>query len=153
MGGEKLRLTREIKKILHDIYHGSGEGAFSSATNVFRIAKRKLPKLTLSVVRDYLNSLRSYALHRRAVRKFERRSFLAIAPWDTFSIDLFFLSSEKKRGRKNVGLLVIDSFSKYIWAKELKDKTGDSVLRAFTAILDRLKRNPLNLFCDKVHFQ
>ena len=84
------KLTKEIKRVLHDIYFGNSEGAYSSLSNVYRVAKRQLPDLSLSVVREYLNGLPSYSLHKRAVRSFERRSFLAVAPWDTFSLDLFF---------------------------------------------------------------
>ncbi len=146
------KLTRKIKQLLHNIYFNqdSKEGAYSSLPNVLRVARRTIPNLNKSVVRDYLNSLNSFALHKRAKRKFERRSFLTIAPFETISIDLFFLSAKKRRGRSNAGLLAIDSFSKYIYAKKLKDKSAENVLEAFRSIIDRLPKRPRNVFCDKV---
>ena len=147
------KLTKKIKQLLHNIYFNqdSKEGAYSSLINVLRVARRTIPDLSKSVVRDYLNSIDSYSLHKKAKTTFERRSFLAIAPFETLSIDLFFLSAQKKQGRPNAGLLAIDSFSKYIYAKKLKNKSADCVLEAFKSIIDRLPKLPRNIFCDKVN--
>ena len=46
-------------------------------------------------------------------------------------------------------LLVIDVFSKYVWLRPLKNKTGASVAEAFKDIFQSSKRNPSRLVSDK----
>ena len=50
------KLTKKIKQLLHNIYFNqdSKEGAYSSLINVLRVARRTIPDLSKSVVRDYL---------------------------------------------------------------------------------------------------
>lgn len=144
-------LTREYKTVLHQIFFSNAEGGFSSLENVYRVAKQRLPGISRSIVRQYLNSIEPYALHKKVVRKHDRRSFLAISPFDSFAADLFFLESQKKQGRKIGALLLVDSFTKFVWCKELANKSADSVLHAFKYILARINQSPKNLFCDKVN--
>jgi hypothetical protein len=46
-------------------------------------------------------------------------------------------------------LLVIDTFSKYVWLQPLKYKTGEEVAKAFRKIFDNSKRSPAKLITDK----
>ena len=146
-----VKLTNEYRRLLHDIYFSSKEGGFSSVETVYRVAKRKSPSITKAIVQEYLNHIESSILHRRQVRKHETRSFLQVAPYDTFAADLFFFSGgRKKQGRPIGGLLVVDSFSKFMWVRPLATKSATNVLKAFQNVIDTLKRSPKNLFCDKV---
>ena len=45
--------------------------------------------------------------------------------------------------------MVIDIFSKYGWIKPLKDKTTESVSKAFNEIFEKSKRKPQMLWTDK----
>ena len=46
-------------------------------------------------------------------------------------------------------LCVIDVFTKYAWVKALKDKTGKTVLNAFTEIVNESNRKPNKLWDDQ----
>ena len=52
----------------------------------------------------------------------------------------------------NYILLVIDTFSKYVWLQPLKYKTGENVAQAFQNILTSSKRSPAKLITDKGNF-
>jgi hypothetical protein len=49
-------------------------------------------------------------------------------------------------------LLVIDTFSKYVWLQPLKYKTGEEVAKAFQKIFDTTNRSPAKLITDKGNF-
>ena len=149
-----VKLTNEYRRLLHDIYFSSKEGGFSSVQTVYRVAKRKSPSITRAIVQEYLNQIESSVLHRKALRKHVTRSFLQVAPFDTFAADLFFFSGpqgpRKKQGRPIGALQVLDSISKNMWCRQLATKSAKNVLSAFQNVIDTLKRSPKNLFCDKV---
>ena len=46
-------------------------------------------------------------------------------------------------------LLVIDTFSKYVWLRPLKRKTGEEVADAFADIFNTSGRTPAKLVTDK----
>ena len=52
---------------------------------------------------------------------------------------------------KNVKYLlcVIDNFTKYAWAKPLKDKKGKTVLNTFIKIVNESNRKPNKLWVDQ----
>ncbi len=89
-------------------------------------------------------------LHRRALKNFPRRKTIIKGLDDLWQIDLAILADRKKvnRGYSNI-LLVIDCFSKYLWAAPLKTKNGEEVANAMESILRRAHpRKPTHLQSD-----
>lgn len=87
-------------------------------------------------------------LHRPARKNFPTRRIVIKGLNETWQADLAqfdFLASENKKYK--FLLVVIDCFSKYVWARPLKSKTGSEVTHAFQSILN--DRTPKNLQTDQ----
>lgn len=83
-------------------------------------------------------------LHKPARKKFKRRHVILKGIDDLWQADLadFVLYGRDNKGYKYI-LVVIDCFSKYIWTRGVKDKSGKVVADAMQEILsqDRLPKN------------
>ena len=88
-------------------------------------------------------------LHRPARLRFNRRRFIQYGLDDTFASDLAQLDqyARENRGFKYI-LVVIDCFSKFLWTKPLKSKTGVEITKAMIAIFKQSKRIPKNIVTD-----
>lgn len=93
--------------------------------------------------RDIVNEI-----HKAARRNFPRRHVVLKGIDDLWQADLIDI---KLHRRENKGyqyvLVVIDSFSKYVWVAPLKNKSKSDVSNAFETIL-RHSRCPKNLQTD-----
>ena len=89
-------------------------------------------------------------LYRRALKNFPRRKTIIKGLDDLWQADLAVMLNEKRynRGYTNI-LLVIDCFSKYLWALPLKTKNGLEVAEAMEKILKNAHpRRPAHLQTD-----
>lgn len=89
-------------------------------------------------------------LHKPARRNFTRRRVIIKGLQDLMQIDLISLIPYAKfnRGYKYI-LVAIDTFSKYVWAMPIKQKTGKEVADAMNAIFKDPKAIPQNLQSDR----
>lgn len=89
-------------------------------------------------------------LHKNARKNFTRRAFDMRGIDETFQADLIeFIPLAYKNKRYKYILVVIDTFSKFAWAKPLKNKTGIEVTNAMKLIFRESKRIPKNLQTDQ----
>ncbi|XP_066157574.1 uncharacterized protein [Euwallacea fornicatus] len=88
-------------------------------------------------------------LHKPSRRKFPRRRTIIKGLNDSWQADLAQMDMYSRENRQyKFFLIVIDCFSKYIWAKPLKSKSGAEVADAFSKILKESKISPKNLATD-----
>lgn len=99
-------------------------------------------------------------LHKPARKNFPRRHTIIKGIDDLWQMDLGQLDRYAKINRNFKYILtVIDCFSKYVWAKPLKTKSGEEVTRAFESILKESGRQPTHIQSDQgkeffnVHFR
>ena len=97
--------------------------------------------------------LRSNDLHskfRRVVkRKFPRRRIIARFPFELFQADLIEYPKYKYQNKHFVYcLVIIDCFTRFVWTKPMKTKSGVETARAFDSILKELDEYPINLITD-----
>lgn len=83
-------------------------------------------------------------LHAPARRFYKRRSVVIRDIDETWSADLCDMQAYSDKGYKHI-LTVIDNFSKYAWAKPLKNKTGPEVTAAMESIFKQGR------VCKKLH--
>lgn len=89
-------------------------------------------------------------LHKPVRKKFQRRRTIIKGLNDLFQADLieFIPYARLNKGHKYI-LLVINCFSKYVWTRPLKSKSGVEVTSSFESIIKTLKGNvPINLQVD-----
>lgn len=89
-------------------------------------------------------------IYKQARINFKRRRTIIKGIDDLWQIDLaeFCSFSKENNGFKYI-LIVIDCFSKFVWTKPLKTKTGKEVTNAMEAILQNNVRSPKNLQSDQ----
>jgi Integrase core domain len=99
-------------------------------------------------------------LHKPARKNYKRRRTIIKGIDDLWQSDLCQLDGYAKDNKNyKFILVVIDCFSKFVWCKPLKSKSGEEVAHAFEDILKSQRRRPLNLQTDQgreyfnVHFQ
>ena len=110
---------------------------------------KKASKLPKSIVKKFLESNRTYSLHKPARKFYPRRPTLAREPEYQWQSDIAIL---KKFSSYNGGygflLFVIDVYSRFGFIRPLKRKSGIEVTAQFEDILISSKRRPLNLQTD-----
>ncbi len=89
-------------------------------------------------------------LHKPIRKNFPRRRTVIKGLDDLWQTDLAQMDTYMKANKNfKYILMVIDCFSKYVWAKPLKSKSAGDVTEAFAAILKESKRCPKYLNSDQ----
>lgn len=89
-------------------------------------------------------------LHRAARRNFRRRRTIIKGYGDLWQIDLIDMQpyAETNNGYRYI-LIVIDCYSKYVWTRPLKNKTGSVVTNAMDGIIREAGYTPVNIQSDQ----
>ena len=110
-------------------------GSYSGAYKFYQEVKNIHPKVTLKKVNEFLKSQDAYTLHKRT-RKPKFRRTLVFKPRDLWQIDLLdMLKYSKENDGYRYICVIIDCFSRYVWVKPLKNKTGKATVKALALLL------------------
>lgn len=103
-----------------------------------------MKKLVSPIKRQIVNEL-----HKSARVNFERRRVLVKGLDDLFQADLVEMIpyAKQNKGYRYI-LVVIDVFSKYVWAEAVKNKTSQNIVKAMKKIFSESKRIPKNMQTD-----
>ena len=112
--------------------------------DVYEVAKRRrieAPEWKVQLAKELLRPKR---------KRFNRRHIYSPNIDDTWTADLADFEKYKRinRGYRYI-LVVLDIFSRYAWARPLKQKTGVEVAHAFQDIFQKSGRRCKRLFCDQ----
>ena len=101
-------------------------------------------------IEAFLRSNEVHSKFRRIVkRKFPRRKIITRFPFELFQADLIEYPKYKFQNNRYVYcLVVIDCFTKYVWVKPMKTKTGEETAKAFDSIFKDFDEHPVNLMTD-----
>lgn len=137
-----------LDKIYNDPKHA---GSFGSAERLLKAARQLTRgRTTLKQVQQYLLSLPEYGLHRMQIKTFARRKVISYGINWLWELDLADMRKYKEQNSGVEYLLVkIDVFSKFANVEPMIHKTGDSALKAFKSIVDKLGVPPKNLYTDR----
>jgi Integrase core domain/Chromo (CHRromatin Organisation MOdifier) domain len=139
-----------VSDILEQIYKNpENSGSFGGVQPLYVQAKKLIPHIKFSDVKEWLSSQDTYTLHKQAYRKFKRNKIYVAGIDHQWELDLVDMQQHSihNNGYKYM-LTCIDSFSKYAWAIPIKDKGAKSVSQAFASILNS-KRMPYRVRTDK----
>ncbi len=141
---------KEVEDYLREIYYDPSHPAgYGSVRSLYLTARKKGLKITLTKVKQWLESQDTYTLHKPARRKFRRNRVFVFAMDSQWEADLVDLQSLNRQNNGYKYLLTcIDVLSKYAWVIPLKDKRGVTLIQAFKKILSS-GRTPVRLFTDK----
>ena len=135
----------EVKKYLRDLYGdpskvGSLGGINSLARAVRKEGKYQIPREDL---KRWLSANETYTLHKPLRRKFPRNRVVVGGLNIQYDCDLSDMTRLKRYNRGySFFLVMIDDFSKYLYSRALKTKTGKEVTAAVKEILSEMKHPP-----------
>lgn len=137
MNSLKARIKKDFTTLGHQV-------AFSSPQKVsdyYNISFKKAESI--------LSELDGYTLHKDFKVTRSKNPYFIYKPRAQFQADLIDVRSlaHHNDGVKFI-LIVIDAFSRYLFAKALKDKRAMSVLQAFREIFSNLRLKPKTILCD-----
>jgi transposase InsO family protein len=142
-------MKKKVSALLENIYGTVNHPASLSSAKKIRNELKKSYDINIShrEVQEWLNEKRSYSLHKRALRHYERNPTVVSNLDDQWQIDLFFLPD--LGGEKRIALLVIDLASRFVWVEPIRNKSGPEVSYAMRKILERANpRKPIKIQGD-----
>lgn len=139
-----------IDEHLSKIYYTLGNaGSLSGYVQLCKeVAKRGIP-ISKQSIRNWLKKQEVYTLHKQRRLRFPRLKYNPLNIDDIWSIDLADMNNVARYNKHRYILAVVDHFSRYAWCVPIKNKTTDSVIKAFESLFKRTKRRPLNILSDK----
>ena len=150
VGANSLQRIRSRKeKKLESIYYNYGqEGALLN--DVKKLSKIAGPTISEEDVRTFLTAQPSYTVHRRLKRKqFPRRTIFVPTAGVRADADLIEMGDLAEwNDQYRYIIAVIDSFSKFLWATPLKNKTADSTAAALKNFIENQNFRTLQLYSD-----
>ena len=146
----RTRTSDRIPILLRKIYTDlKNPASFSSPYRLYAEAKKINSKIKLWDVTEWLETQKSYTLHRQIKTKFRRRKVLTRGVKYQYQVDLVDYSKLK---RDNSGytfvLSIIDCFSRLAFAIPIKRKTGKEVAAALRRAFDHMG-DPKKLHTDQ----
>ncbi|KAJ8020517.1 hypothetical protein HOLleu_40127 [Holothuria leucospilota] len=135
-----------LNKIYFDPLHPASFGGIGPIRETVKADNKKL--ITTRDIKNWLSTKDTYTLHKPLRRNFKRNRVIVSgidSQWQADLVDVSSLSRQNK-GHRYI-LTCIDIFSKYAWARVLKNKTGKSIVNAFQSIFK--ERQPKSLQTDK----
>lgn len=140
-------LESNLEEDLKNNYTNPGHPiAFSGITNVYKYYKGKL---SVEKIKDILSTIENYSLHREYKRGQRNPSYSHFKRYQ-FQMDLVDIQelSTYNDGVRYI-MTVIDTFTRYGFARLLLDKKASTVLSAFKSVLKEAKTHPKILVVDR----
>lgn len=137
-----------LKTIYYDPAHPA---SFAGPQKLYKVVQREGQyKIGMHKIRRFLHNQEAYSLHKPVRRRFQRNHVVSAGIDDVWMADLMDMVkyAEWNQGYKYI-LLVIDTFSKYVWLRPLRRKTGEDVADAFADLFKSSGRTPAKLMTDK----
>lgn len=134
----------EINKIYYDISHPAGYSSIN------KLSKEMSGKMNKTEVKKWLQSQETYTLHKPVQRTFPRNKYVLSNYNELWQADLSDMRtySEYNCGFKYI-LCVIDVFSKYAFARSMKNKNSKTIKECFESIFIEAKATPTHIQSDK----
>ena len=137
-----------LKAIYYDPQHPA---SFAGPQKLYKVVQGEGKyNIGMHRIRKFLHNQDAYSLHKPVRRRFQRNHVISAGIDDLWMCDLMDMVkyADQNEGYKYI-LLVIDTFSKYVWLRPLKRKTGEEVAEAFDEIFTSSGRTPGKLMTDK----
>lgn len=135
-----------LRRIYFDI---KNPVSYSSIDNLYKEARKEIPDLTKSQVREWLSKNEAYSLHKSARKKFPRNPVITTGIDTQWELDLADLSniSRYNDGYKFL-LQAIDIGTRFGFSEPIKSKKPEEVAKAFEKILQKSSRCPTIVSSD-----
>ena len=134
-------MEQKLKSIYYNPEHPAGFASIDKLVKASGYSRAK--------VKAWLKAQPTYTLHRQARRRYSTRKYIVHKIDEQWQADLADMSLIAGENHGNHFILtVIDMFSRYAWARPLKNKTAKGVAAAFNSIFHE-GRVPQRIQTDK----
>ena len=136
---------------LNRIYtNPANPGGFSSAVNLYKEAKKKIPCITKKDINRFLEGNRTYTLFKPRRVHFKRSRFIPTGFLSDLHVDLgdFQKLSRKNKGYRYV-LVGVDVLSKRMFTSPVKTKKPSDMIEAFNFLFKQMPHLPSRIFSDR----
>lgn len=133
-------------KLLEQIYKSPTTG-FQSAQKLYQKAKENDKSITMKNVKEYLSTQSTAQITQPVNRPKEFDSIRSPSVRNNYQADICYLPNSKSNSQFKYILTFIDVYSRYVFLKPLKSKTGPVVFEAFQQLMKQYG-NPKNLNVD-----
>ena len=130
-------MDAEQETYLNTVYYNPNHPAsYSGLNKLYREIRREGRfNIKQKQLKEWLKSQETYGLHHQVRRRFKRPRVMVAGVGIQADADLMDMTQlAKYNDGVNYVLVVIDDFSRYVWTRPLKSKTGKDVAQAFTDI-------------------
>lgn len=140
-----------MENFLDQIYFDPEQpGAFAGPQKLQKILKQNGITATKKQINIWLQDQDAYSLLRPTRYKFKRRRVVATGIDDLWDADLADVSNIAQHNNGvRFWLIVIDVFSRHLWAVPVQSKHHAHMVQAFNVIFQQTHRRPKNLRTDK----
>lgn len=134
--------------LLSKLYYDPETG-FTGVDQLYKRSKIIDKSVTRAVVKQWLEKVSAYTLHKPALKKYGRNRVIVSGIDEQWTVDLADLQSLRYHNDGYKYLFnCIDIFSKYAWSVPTKTKNAQDILDAFKHVLTTSKRKPQKLQAD-----
>ena len=134
----------EINEIYYDPAHPAGFGSIN------KLVKAMKGKMSKNDIKKWLQAQEPYTLHKPVHRKFPRNKYILSNLNELWQADLSDMRTYSKYNNGyNYILCVIDVFSKYAFARPLKNKNSETIKKCFDSIFNEANTTPTHIQSDK----
>ena len=150
---KQKNLNEKYNKILSEIYSNVNKSniAFTSIKNLYNVAKKFFPSISIKDVKNFLKTQDSYTLHKLAPKKFKfYRKVLAPMPKYFLSLDLIDMQkySQYNDGVKYL-IFLIDIFSRKIFVYPIFNKNKFEILKSLKHFFNlKINQNYIRIYSD-----
>jgi hypothetical protein len=138
-------------KHLDELYNcPESASAYAGIDSLWREAKKTFKNIPRNVIKNYLESHRTYTLMRPRRVRFPRSKTIAAGFMTDVQVDLADMQdlSRHNRGYRYI-LLGIDVLSKRLFTVPLKSKRSEDMVNAFRQLINQMPMKPHRIFSDK----
>ena len=133
-------------ELLRSIYYSVGDEGFGSIQDTYKAAKKKEPKITLKIVKEFLDR----QAQRQKKKEGTWNSFVPREALQTIQMDIAHMP-EKVFGKSEFkyALFAIDVFSKKLSVIPLKRQTSEATAKALDQIFEEDLGLPIGVYNDE----
>jgi hypothetical protein len=161
-------IQQYLKTIYYKVNHA---GSYAGVERLYRaVREEKKHNITRKTIKKFIQSQPVYTRHRQIIRKFSRVKHIAPKIDYIWQADVAFMPRDDAQFNNDTYhfLLVIDTFSKFVWTFPLRHKTAENVIRSLKEIFEKSERKckllqfdrgseflnkKMRVFADKYHFK
>lgn len=132
--------------IISSIYYNAKTG-FTSIKDLYKKAKEKDSRITLKVVKNFLDKQATYQVNRQDKKPVKFNSIYAPKPFYNFQIDIIIYDRFEVDNYKYI-LCVVDTYSRFAVCKALTNRENPTILKNLEDIFKEMGGVPERVNCD-----